>query len=110
MDIESLCKRVYWSEVDGRRAVELWRASGQSLGVFCRASGVRRTRIAYWVSRVSPATALTLATVTVAAPLAARASNRAIAIELRSGRVVRVEGDFDDALLERVIVVAERAC
>ena len=110
MDIEALRARVYWSEADGRRVVELWQASGQSLAVFCKESGIRRTRIAYWVSRVSSATALTLATVTVAAPHATRASSRAIAIELRSGRVIRIEGDFDDAQLERAIVVAERAC
>lgn len=48
---------------------------------------------------------LALAPVTVLAPVRAGG----LAIELRSGRTVRVEGDVDEEILARVIVVAERA-
>ena len=105
MSIERLRASKYWSKGDGLRAVELWRASGESLTAFTRRTGLRRTRVAYWASRSSSPTAFALATVTVAPPR--RASG--ITIELRSGRAIRVEGDFDDALLERAIIAAERA-
>jgi hypothetical protein len=107
MSIERLRASKYWSKSDGLRAVELWRASGESLSAFTKATGLRRTRLAYWLSRssLSASPAFALASVTVTA--LSRASG--ITIELRGGRAIRVDGDFDDALLERVIVVAERA-
>ena len=112
MDIEDLKRSSYWSEREGRRAIELWRASGLPLIEFAARTGLRRQRLEYWRKRVSSssptaaATALALAPVTVLP----RMSPSAITIELRSGRAVRLEGDFDDDVLERVIAIAERAC
>lgn len=108
MEIEDLKRSSYWSEPEGRRAIELWSASGLTLLEFAARTGLRRQRLEYWRKRVSSsspaaaATALALAPVTVLP----RISPSAITVELRSGRAVRLEGDFADDLLERVIPCA----
>lgn len=109
MGIEELRACAYWTESEGRAAIALWRRSGEPRATFARRSGLGRTRLDYWSRRVGPegeraAAAITLAPVTVL-PSPTRG---AITIELRSGRAVRVEGDFDDATLARVIAIAER--
>ena len=108
MDIEDLRACAYWTEREGRAALSLWRRSGLSLTKFTHRERLSRTRLAYWRSRLRSASSpptLTLAPVTVIA-----SRRGVIVIELLSGRVVRVEGDVDDAVLARVIAVAERAC
>ncbi len=108
MSIEDLLDNGYWSEREGREAVELWRASGESVSEFCARTGLRRRRLTYWAQRLestSTSGALALAPVTVlSAPRVG-----ALAIELRSGRTIHLEGAVDDELLARVITVAERA-
>lgn len=109
MGIEELRASAYWTEREGRAAIALWKRSGESLARWARSSGLSRSRIAYWAERLGGAppssSAITLAPVTVIS-----APRGALTIELRSGRAVRVEGDFDDATLARVIGIAERAC
>ena len=106
MDIEDLRACAYWTEHEGRAALSLWRRSRLSLTKFTHRERLSRTRLAYWRSRLdSTSPTLTLAPVTV---IASRPG--VIVIELLSGRVVRVEGDVDDAVLARVIAIAERAC
>lgn len=53
---------------------------------------------------------MTVAPMTLAPVTVIDRRPRAIVIELLCGRAVRVEGDFDDALLARVIAAAERSC
>lgn len=107
MDIEELRACGYWGEREGLAAVELWRRSGQPLATWARAVGLARTRLDRWVRRAGArprSSAMTLASVTVVSS----PSRGALTIELRTGRAVRIEGDFDDAVLARVIAVAER--
>ena len=106
MGINELRVCGYWGEREGRAAVALWRRSGEPLATFARRAGFARSRLSYWARRIASAAAPSFAPVTI---LAAAARSSAISIELRSGRIVRVEGDVDDATLERVILVAERA-
>ena len=109
MGIEELRACAYWTEREGRAAVSLWRRSGEPRATFAREAGLGRTRLDYWSKRLaaerctSPGS-ITLAPVTVLSSPA----RGAITVELRSGRAVRVEGDFDDATLARVIAIAER--
>jgi len=110
MGIDDLRHSRYWTKREGRAALSLWRASGEPLATFAHGAGLSRTRLEYWAKqlgtrRPSAAIDVKLAPVTIVAP----APRGAITIELRSGRVVRIEGDVDDALLARVIVIAERA-
>jgi hypothetical protein len=108
MGIEELRASGYWTEREGRAAVALWKRSGETLATWARSNGLSRTRLSYWTSRLEQRSpSLTLAPVAV---LAASAARGALTIELRSGRAVRVEGEFDDAALARVIAIAERAC
>ncbi len=110
MDIEDLKRSSYWSEREGRRAIELWRASGLPLLEFATRTGLRRQRLEYWRKRVSSPSRPAAATALALAPVTVLTSTSAITIELRSGRAVRLEGDFVDDVLERVIAIAERAC
>ena len=114
MEIEDLRRSSYWSEREGQRAVELWRESGLSLLEFSTRTGLHRKRMLYWSRRIAvqPTSSSTEATAMVLAPVTVVRSQAAsaITIELRSGRAVRLEGDFADDVLERVIAIAERAC
>ncbi|MDQ3033391.1 MAG: hypothetical protein M3Y87_13310 [Myxococcota bacterium] len=103
MGLEDLRAIPYWSEVEGRRAVELWRKSGASLRAFAARTGVPAARFSYWRKRLGAATQNTLAPVTV---IPARRAN-ALSIELRSGRAIRIDGGFDDDVPERAITIAE---
>ena len=108
MGIDELRACAFWSEREGRAALALCRRSGLSVSAFARRERLSRTRLLYWRSRLdgdSRAASLTLAPVTI---VASRPS--ALTIECLSGRVVRIEGDIDDALLARIIAAAERAC
>ncbi len=105
MDIEELRASAYWTEREGRVAVALWRRSGEPMASWARRTGLSRSRLSYWVRRSAGTGSIALAPVTVvASPI------RALVIELRSGRAVRVEGAFDDDTLARVIAIAERSC
>ena len=109
MGIEELCANAYWTDLEGRAAIALWRRSGEPLAKFARGAGLSRSRLAYWRERLSSSpqtdeTPITFAPVTVLPS----ASRGALVVELRSGRAVRIEGEFDDASLARVIAIAER--
>lgn len=107
MGIDELRACGFWSEREGRAALALLRRSGLSATAFARREGLSRTRLLYWRSRIEADSApLALAPVTV---IEARRAGT-VTIECLSGRVVRIEGDVDDALLARVIAAAERAC
>jgi hypothetical protein len=43
----------YWSEDDGRRAVEAWQQSGEDATAFARRHKVRRGRLLYWGKRLA---------------------------------------------------------
>jgi hypothetical protein len=42
----------YWSEDEGRRAVEAWRRSGESATAFARRHGLRARRLVWWSKRL----------------------------------------------------------
>lgn len=110
MQIEKLASVVYWSEAEGRAAVVAWRGSGLTKGAFARRYGIAARRLAYWEQRIPPSaaprSAMTLAPVMV---IASPARDSEIALELRSGHVVRLRGVVDEDQLVRVIRAAERA-
>ena len=108
MGINELRACRYWGEREGRAALALWKRSSEPLAVFARRIGIERSRLAYWAQRTGDARSVTPAFAPVAI-LAAAGARGVLSVELRSGRVIRIEGEFDDALLERVIVIAERA-
>ncbi len=108
MGIEELRSIGYWTEREGRAAVALWRRSGEPLGSYARRVGLSRTRLTYWSGRLDTESAVPTITLAPVRVIASPARG-AITIELRSGRSVRVEGEFDDATLARVIVIADRA-
>lgn len=42
----------YWSEDEGRRAVEAWRRSGETATAFARRHGLRAKRLVWWSKRL----------------------------------------------------------
>ncbi len=107
MQIEKLASVVYWSEKEGRLAVDAWRRSGLTKGAFEERHGIGAQRIRYWSKRMPESTAtrteIALAPVTVIASPVSE-----MALELRSsGHIVRLRGDVDEDQLARVIRAAE---
>ena len=43
----------YWSEDEGRRAVEAWRRSGETASAFARQHGIRAKRLVWWSKRLA---------------------------------------------------------
>src|SRR5690606_26312583 len=43
----------YWSEDEGRRAVEAWRRSGETATAFARRHGLRAKRLVWWSKRLA---------------------------------------------------------
>jgi hypothetical protein len=109
MSIEELLANRYWSAVEGSRAVELWRESGESVSAFAARTGLSAARLHYWTTKGSTGVENAEVVLAPVAVLTSRESTgSAISIELRSGRVIRIEGNVDDGLLARVIEIAER--
>jgi hypothetical protein len=54
----SLAKKKRWTESDGRKAVDAWKASGRSIYSFARSSGSRTggsgTGASGWATRIPP--------------------------------------------------------
>lgn len=48
-------KSKYWSEVEGRRVVQAWRRSGETVTAFARRHGLRAKRVEYWRGRLAGA-------------------------------------------------------
>lgn len=108
MGIGRLAAARYWSEAEGRAAVAAYEGSELTKEAFEDAHGIKARRIEYWTRRLlagrTPRSAMTLAPVTVIAS----PPGSELAVELRSGRVVRVRGEVDEMQLARVIRAAER--
>ena len=86
----------YWTETDGRRAVEAWRRSGESGAAFARRHGVSAKRLRWWSKRLaaptsSPLVSLVPATVVATDEVAAviRAPG-GVAIELTNATASQI--------------------
>ncbi len=85
----------YWGEREGRRAVEAWRRSGESMAAFARRAGIRVKRLKWWSKRFAAAASTTVAFVpaAVVAPDEISAVIRApsgIAIEIASATPAQI--------------------
>jgi hypothetical protein len=107
MGIEKLASVRYWSEAEGRAAVAAYEASGLAKEAFEDAHGIKARRIEYWARRLSGTRKAMGAIALAPVRVIASPSRGELAVELRSGRIVRVSGDVDEAQLARVIRVAE---
>ena len=77
----------YWSEAEGRRVVEAWRASGENATAFARRHGLRARRLVYWSKRLA-ATASRPAPTVSFVPAAVVASEDVAAVIRAPGGVV----------------------
>jgi hypothetical protein len=108
-EVRQTAKRGYWREADARVLIEAWRSSGEPLTRFARRHGVRRRRLARWLSRLERAGSrqLNFVPVRVVAPESALGNGvgAAIEIQLARGVRVRVPGGFAPEDLRSVLSV-----
>lgn len=102
---------VRWSEAEARRVLEAWRASGLSLGVWCRREGVGYERVRRW-RRQLDATLARRRKAPAVFPVhvleqALAPEARDFELELSGGRRLRVPPHFDEASLARLLRVVE---
>ncbi len=90
-----------------------WRASGKSQSEFCRGLGIPPQRLHYWRQRLAEDDQATSAPEQHFVAVRVREAvvvREAIEIVLTNGRVVRVQGAVDGALLRQVLAVTEARC
>lgn len=102
-DLKRLGAKYRWTEEEGRGVLEMWRASGQTQGVFARIHGIPARRMRRWARHpegpVTDRETVSLVPVEII-------GDGAAAIEIVMGsRVVRVMPGFDSATLRRVLEV-----
>lgn len=108
--VREVAERPYWREAEARVFVEAWRSSGETLARFARRHGVKRWRLARWVSRLERGAGEGVRFHPVrlleqqAEPWRS-GSGAPIEIEVAHGRRVRVPCGFEAEDLRRVLVV-----
>jgi hypothetical protein len=109
--LKALAANRYWSEAEGRAALDALSSSGLSMAAFSRETGITARRLAWWRRRtaIEPAGKIEFVPVEVARP--ARAASDGV-MEVAIGDVrIRVGPGFEaDALRRLLAVVAEPAC
>lgn len=99
-ELERLARSSYWTEADGRSAVELWRRSGMKRIEFCSRSGIGEKRLARWAKRLEGRVRPDLVEVDVAGLVEARAAVPAVVIEIGAARVFVNDGATEQLLVE----------
>jgi hypothetical protein len=103
-----------WTEIEARGVLEAWRKSGQSLDAYARGRGLVPQRLHWWKKKLrfgavgDSGRRLALLPVRVTeAPEARR--GEPVTVLLRSGHMLKVGRDFDEAAFARVVALLERA-
>ncbi len=60
-ELPALRGRRPWTEAEGRRVLEAWEASGESIPAFARGTGLVPQRLYWWRERLGPCSALAVA-------------------------------------------------
>ena len=98
----------YWREVEARAVVDAWRASGESLAVFCRRHGVATARVARWSARLEGVAPVQFHPVRLRAD-EGNPSRSGFEVELRDGTTVRVPPGFESDDLRRILAAVALA-
>lgn len=109
--------RARWGEAEGRQVCSAFEASGQSVEEFARRHGIQEQRLRAWLKRLERRDGKQKQPTFVPVRLAGQArrpspwASRVVEVISTSGRVVRVDQDFDSELLQRVLrAVEEEPC
>lgn len=111
IDVAEVAGRPYWRETEARVMVKAWQSSGSRLSRFARSHGVDPRRLSRWALRLegSEPAPMRFHPVRLAEGGGGQRDSRAIEIELRGGRCVRVAHGFEAEDLRRVLAVLEEA-
>ena len=108
-----------WTEADGKRMLEAFRASGLSVGRFAREHGLTSQRVFWWRSRLGQFGTSSAAASKTARLLPVRVVSNsklrpadapldgALDIAIRDSVVIRVRQGFDAGLLRQVVGALE---
>jgi hypothetical protein len=96
--------RGYWSDTEGRRAVEAWRRSGESAAAFGRRHGVRAKRLVWWSKRLpAPSTIVSLVPATV---VETEPDELAVVIRVPGGIAIEIESATPTSIAAIVTALA----
>jgi hypothetical protein len=89
----------YWTDAKAQGVVALWRASGLSLSAYCRANGIHKRRLSYWI-RKEPRSAVSDVGFV---ELRATPISTALELHVRQGMRIPITAGFDPHLLRAVV-------
>jgi hypothetical protein len=99
-----------WTEVEARGMLEAWRRSGVSIEKFAQSRSITPQRLYWWKRKLRfqkerpPA----LVPVRVAESRGEGRRGEPVTVLLRSGHMLKVGRDFDEAAFARVVSILER--
>src|SRR5688572_27207132 len=82
----------YWSENEGRRVVEAWRRSGETVSAFARRHGLRGKRVMYWSQRFATSAAAPAPPRLTFVPAAVTSAEVGAVIRATNGVVIELTG------------------
>ncbi|MBI2932489.1 MAG: hypothetical protein HYY16_12625 [Planctomycetes bacterium] len=110
------------AEQKWRRVIEKWRQSGLDATAFCRDRGLPVSALGFWKREIphreqrrqarraateASRNAMRLLPVRVVEPVSTGAGHGSIEVILAGGRILRLGGDFDPAILRQLIAMLE---
>lgn len=105
-----------WTSVEGRAALDAWRASGLSMAAFARQRGVRVCRLIWWRTRLAdsptaptPMQFLPIAIRNTDTALVSARCDDTIEIVLGRGVTLRVPDEFNERTLVRIVETLARS-
>jgi hypothetical protein len=92
-----------WKETEARAVIAALRKSGLSVEKFAAAQSLSAQRVYAWRKRLADKDRSTVSLLPVR--VVAQRDREPVAVVLRSGHVVKVSGEFDEAAFARVVAL-----
>lgn len=108
LEIRNLARIPQWREWQARVVFDLFEASGLNLRQFCMESGIGYRRMLYWRGKLNQIPKdLGFIEISPNRDISGFRDSR-MEIVLRNQRVIRVDSEFDESALDRLIGIVEK--
>ena len=97
-----------WTEIEARGALEAWKKSGMCLEAYARSRGIVPQRLHWWKKKLRFGVAAALVPVRIVETRTDTRRGEPVTVLLRSGQMLKVGRDFDEATFARVVALLER--
>ena len=97
-----------WTEIEARGALEAWKKSGMCLEAHARSRGIVPQRLHWWKKKLRFGGSAALVPVRIVETRADARRGEPVTVLLRSGHMLKVGRDFDEATFVRVVALLER--